>query len=174
MTKIFNKIATSFKTLAVTALTTSALVIASPMSSSAATSTGTLGVNAVVNASCIVNNATLNFGSYDTSLVTDTTGTENIVVTCVTGTAYTVGLGNGSFFSNPNRRMKHSSLNTYLNYQLYKDAGMTQLWGNANPDWLLGTGTGSSQSYVVYGKINALQNVAAGTYSDNVTITLTF
>ena len=174
MTKIFTKITMSLKTLAITALATTALVIGAPMSSSAATSSGTLGVSAVVNASCVVNNATLNFGAYDTALVTDTTGTENIIVTCITGTPYTIGLANGSYFSNPNRRLKHSSLNVYLNYQRYKDNALTQLWGNANPDWVSGTGTGVSQTYAVYGKINALQNVAAGSYSDNVTITLTF
>jgi spore coat protein U-like protein len=64
-----------------------------------------------------------------------------------------------------------------LNYNLYRDAAYTQIWGD-------GTGgtsyysntwpTGNVINLIVYGRITAGQDVRAGLYSDTVVVTVTF
>jgi spore coat protein U-like protein len=68
-----------------------------------------------------------------------------------------------------------------LSYELYQDsAHTTPWWDTVNKDGQAGTGTGHAQSLTVYGLIfdngNALQNtgVTPGTYTDIVTVTLTY
>ena len=65
-----------------------------------------------------------------------------------------------------------------LNYNLYTDATYTSIWGSGSG----GTssvsktnGSGETGSTItIYGKIPAEQDVYAGSYSDSITITISF
>ncbi|BBB14875.1 spore coat protein U [Candidatus Rickettsiella viridis] len=145
----------------------------------AATATGTLPVSATVIAACLVGTVTpVAFGNYDPTSTTDNIAGQGVIpVTCTNGTSYTIGLNAGTFTGATvtTRRMTGTSA-AGLAYGLFQNTGRTTNWGNTpgtdTPAAVVATGT--SQSVNVYGKITALQAVAAGSYSDSVTITVNF
>ncbi len=63
-----------------------------------------------------------------------------------------------------------------LAYQIYLDAGRATVWGDgsASSSTKSGTGTGSVQSISVYGRIPSLATVVPGSYTDTVTVTVTY
>jgi spore coat protein U-like protein len=153
--------------------TLAAAMLASSAPVTAATATGSLVVTATVLASCTVVGSTIAFGNYSSAQV-DQTGT--IAVVCTNGTSYSVGLdaGAGTGATTSVRKLT-GSLGGTLNYALYRDSGRTSNWGSAiGTDTQAGTGTGLVQNLTVYGRIDSAQTPLAGTYTDTVTITLTY
>ncbi len=136
----------------------------------AATATDTFNVTANVPTSCSVTaGSNLAFGDYTNSQIDATT---DISVTCTSGGAYTVGLNDGLYFSTT-RRMKNSGTD-YLTYELYKETGRTNRWGNSGAELVSGTGTGSAQTLTAYGRLPGSQGLIAGAYSDTITVTVTY
>jgi spore coat protein U-like protein len=62
----------------------------------------------------------------------------------------------------------------YLRYDLYQDASYNTAWGNTAGSGKAITGTGSQNTITVYGRVLAGQLVPPGTYSDTITVTVTF
>lgn len=122
---------------------------------------------------CTVSTTGLNFGTYDvfSSLNDDITATIN--VDCASGTAYSIWLssGSGTFAS---RTL--TTIGSVLSYNLYLDPTRLTIWGDGTGGTGIfrGTGTGASVETPVYGRIPAGQNAAVGSYSDLITITVTF
>ena len=148
------------------------LTCAAP-ASFAATASASLTISASVVASCTVVGSSIAFGAY-TQAVVNQTG--SITVQCTNGTAYNVGLdaGTGTGATVSNRKMSASGGGT-LNYALYRDSARSSNWGSTiGTDTLTGTGTGLAQTLTVYGQIPAAQTPLAGSYSDTVTVTLTY
>lgn len=137
-----------------------------------ATDTGTLTVTATVTSNCALSGGTLAFGTYVSGQTTnlDVQGSINYV-NCPVGTL-TLELDNGANASGSQRRMK--SGNNFLNYEIYKTSARSSAWrtgADAVQLQLLQAGSGSVP---VYGRIPAGQSVPPGSYTDTVTITLTF
>lgn len=160
-----------FLTLAVTVF-----LCASPQAAQAATATTSIAVSATVQASCTVTATTLPFGSYNPLSSTPLDATSTITVNCTTGTSYTIGLNAGatSGATVTTRQMLQST--NALNYSLFRDSGHTTNWGNTP-----GTDTPASvvantsaATTTVYGRIPALQNVPAGSYTDSVQVTVNY
>lgn len=145
-------------------------------SAQAATATTTFPVSATVLKVCVVTANPLNFGNYDPTSATDLDGTTTVQTLCTVGTSYTVGLnaGTGSGATVSARKMTNGA-NT-LNYALYQDTGRSTNWGNTP-----GTDTPTAvtapiglSTVSVYGRVAASQNVPVGSYSDTVTVTVTY
>jgi spore coat protein U-like protein len=154
-----------------TALAT--VIMASSAPVFASTATGSLVNTAAVLASCTVVGSTIAFGNYSSSQV-DQTG--NIAVVCTYGTSYTIGLdaGAGTGATTSVRKLS-GSLGGTLNYALYSDSARTNNWGSTiGTDTQAGTGSGLTQNLTVYGRIAGSQTPLAGTYTDTVTVTLTY
>lgn len=134
----------------------------------AATATTTFTVTASVAATCSTSATNMAFGAYSGTVIDQTS---TITVTCTNTTGYTVALDNGDNYSAPNRRMNNAG--SYLNYELYSDAGRTTRWGD-NPDWVSGAGTGSAQNLTVYGRLPAGQALFIGSYTDTIEVTVTY
>ena len=154
---------------------TAALVLGSNVAH-AATATGSFGVQMTITAQCLVNStSTLNFGSSGiwTGAV-DQSAT--FQVQCTNSTPYQVGLDLGANASGATRRMKHSANAAYVTYQLYTDSGHATVWGDTvGTDTLRGqTGSGSNQTLTVYGRVPVQTVPEPGSYSDTVTITVTY
>jgi spore coat protein U-like protein len=151
------------------------LVLASENPLSAATSTSTFSVQMTITATCTVNSAaTLNFGTQGV-LSTNVDQTSTVQVTCTNTTPYNVGLdaGTGTGATVATRKMT-SGANT-VNYTLYSNAGRTTVWGNTvGTDTVAATGNGSAQSYTVYGRVPTQAAPAPGTYTDTITVTVTY
>ena len=129
------------------------------------------------------------FGTYDPSLSTPDDSTGAITVTCAyTGPGgadtanYTVTLSTGGSGAYVPRQMSAGS--SRLGYNLFRDAGRSQVWGNATAGTTIitgslkvGPGAGNqtrSATHTIYGRIPALQDADTGNYSDSVLVTLTF
>ena len=117
----------------------------------------------------------LDFGSISGLITSNTDQTSMIGMTCTGRTAWNVGLNNGQNASGSIRRMRLGATTNYVAYELYSNAGRTIRWGNTiNTDTIPGTGTGSAQSLTVYGRVPATQTVPSGSYSDIITVTVTY
>lgn len=148
----------------------------------AATDTADLVVTATVTANCTISSTGLAFGAYDpvsTNAAANLDGTGTVSVTCTSGAAGVIALGQGanadtgSTDAVPLRRMNDGGTN-HLSYFLYQDTGRTTVWGNTEATDVSHTGTGSSTDLTVYGRVTAAQNVPAGSYTDTVVATVTF
>jgi spore coat protein U-like protein len=150
----------------------------------AGTATSNLSVQIVIQASCTINAATLDFGASvpGTTLVSSNVDAATTVsVTCTNGSPYSIGMDNGANVSGSQRRMKSGT--NFLNYNLYTDSGRSNAWTTATDNshcaaansCFLGTGSGSAQSVNIYGRVPAVGSAPpTGTYTDTVTMTITY
>lgn len=140
----------------------------------ATTQTTTFQVTATVAATCNINSAgNLDFGAYPGA---QTDNTSTITVTCTNTTPYDLGLDAGtSTGATVTTRAMTGPASALLNYTLFRDAARTLNWGNTvGTDTLHVIGTGVAQNSTVYGRIPAAQAPTPGSYSDTITVTLTF
>jgi spore coat protein U domain-containing protein, fimbrial subunit CupE1/2/3/6 len=132
-----------------------------------------LAVPTARSANCSISTSGLNFGTYDVFSSLDDNITATIIVNCMKKKPYSISLssGSGTFGS----RTLTSTVGT-LAYNLFLDPTHLSIWGDGSSgtSTITGTGTGSNVNTPVYGRIPAGQNVAVGTYSDLITVTVTF
>lgn len=140
----------------------------------------TFQVTATISSSCTVSGSNLNFGSAIDPLAVGVPldATSTLSVNCSNTTPYTVSLNagaNAGGATNFTTRTMKSGSDT-LGYQLYLDSGRSTVWGDGTSSSSAknGTGTGSVQSLSVYGRIPTLANVVPGSYTDTVTVTVSY
>jgi spore coat protein U-like protein len=140
----------------------------------AATATGSFTSQIVITAECKVQSTnTLDFGSHGV-LDANVDATTTFTVQCTNGTGYNVGLNAGSSGGSIATRLMANGPAS-VSYRMYSDAGRTTNWGNTvATDTLAGTGNGSAQTLTIYGRVPIQTTPAAGSYSDTVTITVTY
>ena len=119
----------------------------------------------------------LTFPSYDVFSGSDTVTTASITLVCTGNASVVISISQGGALSYSPRQAKFGTTDK-LNYNLYKDAAYSQIWGD-------GTGTtqtstvapanGISTNATIYGKIPAGQDITVGgPYSDSVTVTINY
>lgn len=126
------------------------------------------------------------FGIYDPLSATPDTNNGSVTATCNWTSGGSTNFNIVSSYSggnsgNPADRFMLSGVNR-LYYNIYFDAALTQIRGNGTG----GTQTGAaslrvsngqrtaSATSAIYGRIPAGQNVAPGSYSDSIVVTITF
>lgn len=157
-------------------VTTLIASVAFASAAQAATATTSFNVTSTVIDVCAVSAGNLGFGTYSPIGGSALDGSSTITITCTLGTPYNVRLSQGANGSSVTaRKMLRASGTELMNYSLYRNAGRTQNWGETdNTDTLSSTGTGVSQAHTVYGRIPAAENVPTGSYSDTVTVTVSY
>jgi spore coat protein U-like protein len=123
--------------------------------------------------SCTVSVPTMNFGTYTGAL--STPGATPATVTCPILLSYNVGLnaGVGAGATTTTRKMTGPGSAT-LSYQLFQNSSRTTIWGNTvGTDTVSGVGTSGAQTINIYPQAAAGQNVAPGTYTDTITVSVT-
>lgn len=148
----------------------------SATAANAQTATTQFDVQITITEECLINSADdLNFGS--TGVIdANIDGTNAVRVQCTTGTAYDIGLdeGTGSGATVAARLMTGGGAAT-VGYSLYRNAGRTQVWGDTvATDTVSSTGTGAEQVFTIYGRVPTQATPATGTYNDIVTVTVTY
>lgn len=124
----------------------------------------------------------MGFGLYDDSSAAPTDSTTSVSVRCTrTGgpqnVSVTLGLGASANSGQTIVRRLRAGAES-LDYNLFRDSGRSAVWGpTAGVDastMTLSVANNASQdaTFVIYGRIPALQNAAVGLYSDSVPITL--
>jgi spore coat protein U-like protein len=157
-------------------LLATAMLAAAPMAMAAAV-TAPLNVTLTLENNCVVATAPVAFGTSNT-LATAIDGQGSVTVTCTsTGGSYDIAFNGGTTPTGTiaQRKMVHSGGNT-INYNLYTTATRNVVLGDGtNGVKLTGTGNGSAQVYPVFGQVAAGQDPkAVGSYSDSVTVTVSF
>ncbi len=141
----------------------------------ATTTTTTFATQITIAATCVINSAsTLDFGSQGV-LTANVDQTSTIQVQCTNTTPYNIGLngGTGTGATVTNRKM--TSGGATINYSLYSDSGRTANWGvTVGTDTVAATGNGASQSFTVYGRVPPQTTPAPSTYSDTITVVVTY
>lgn len=164
---------------ALIALGVATTLIASAHAATPSSAGGSFQVGATILVSCNVTGSTLTFGGSIDPLQTPgpVDAATSLNVTCTKTTPYAVALSAGANAGNAQAfgsRVMKSGNNT-LPYQLYLDAGRTQVWGDGTGSGVFsGTGTGSNQTLSVYGRLPSLSGIVPGNYSDTVTVTITY
>jgi len=155
---------------------TAACLLLSAGASQATTTTTTFNVTITLVNTCTINSAsTLSFGGSVGVLNTNIPATSTISVTCTTGAAYDIGLDAGTGTGATVAARKMTSGGSTVTYSLYKEVGHTNVWGTTiGTDTVASTGTGAAQSFTVFGLVPPQTTPAAGTYTDTITVTVTY
>lgn len=157
------------------------LLAAFSFSVNAGTATSDLSTTATVVANCTISTSAVAFGNYDPIVVNKTAALDNtgtVTVTCTSGSATTVTLGQGAngatgtLPATPLRQMAAST--NRLAYDLYSDTARSVIWADTTVTGVAHTGTGAAVALTVYGRVPANQNKPAGAYADTVVATVTF
>jgi spore coat protein U-like protein len=142
---------------------------------SAATAVSTFGVTLAITAECVINStAALNFGSSGVINANHDTNSP-LVVQCTNTTPYTVALNKGSTTGGTiTQRLLVNGAAT-INYNIYTDTPGGTLWGDGTTGTTVGgTGNGAAQTITIFGRVPAQTTPAPGTYTDTVTVTVTY
>lgn len=157
--------------------------LATTGAASAATTTANFDVTMTVNALCDVNTVAPTNMAFATpsSFTADIDQTSTITVRCTSGSAYNIGLNAGSSSGATVTTRKMNGLTTTtatIGYNLYRDSGRTQNWGNTpGTDTLAQTANGNAQAFTVYGRVPAASLTPAPiaqSYKDTVMVTVTY
>jgi spore coat protein U-like protein len=145
---------------------------------------GSHGAHAAID--CSVTTPGVAFGNYDASLPAPTDITGNLTVNCTRAildpwnVGYSLSLSRGISGSYAPRQM--GSGPSRLNYNLYRDAGRSQVWGDGTASTGIVNAAmtfnffqfSKSASHTVYGRIPTGQGANPGNYADNLVVTITF
>jgi spore coat protein U-like protein len=127
-------------------------------------------------ASCTISTTAVSFGTYNVFTTASLDSAGSVTYTCSGNASVTIALNKGLAATFNPRTMRKGS--EALNYNLYRDATRTTIWGD---------GTGGTTVYsnasvpnstpvtvTIYGRVPAQQDISAGSYSDTITATINF
>jgi len=144
-------------------------------SAGASTATTSFQVQLTIQSQCLVVSAsTLSFGTQGV-LTANIDQTSTVQAQCTNTTPYNIGLDAGTGTGATVASRKLTSGVTTISYSLYSDSARTTVWGNTiGVNTVAATGNGAVQSYTVYGRIPPQTTPAPGSYSDTITMTVTY
>jgi spore coat protein U-like protein len=150
-----------------------ALTVSSAM---AATATDTFDVTLIIQDACVVTaDNNMSFGTQG-FLDTSHDATADITIQCTSGTIGTIALNGGSGASgDPTLRTMELGA-AEVEYGLFTDGSYTTYWGDGSlgSSTVSHTGTGAATTLTIYGRTTVQGEPAAGTYSDMITVTVTY
>jgi spore coat protein U-like protein len=159
-------------------LSAAALAVLASGSASALDLTDSMNVTAMVTAACTSLTASdLNFGTHGAADTT-TDATATVTVTCDNGTFYTVGIDSGITGGGAFGRQVTDVNGEFMDYEIFQPgagggSATTAAWGEGL-DAYDGTGSGVAQALTATGRMHWTSGRSPGTYTDLVTVTLTF
>jgi spore coat protein U-like protein len=128
-------------------------------------------------ASCTISVTSVAFGNYNvfTTTADDSTGT--ITYRCnSTAMNISISLSDGSSSTYSPRTLRKGS--EILQYNLYRNAARTTIWGNGTGGTSVYTSANPANNtninVTIYGRIPAQQDVSAGSYTDTVSAVINF
>lgn len=136
-------------------------------------------VSATVNTTCTITGGNLEFGQYDTLDTNPDFAQLALRVACTQGTTNQIELDEGthaaagSTAAAPARRLDGAN-GDFLSYDLYTDAGRTDVWGGGASSNAYAAADADEHDSIIYGKITERQDVVSGTYTDTVIATILF
>jgi spore coat protein U-like protein len=129
-------------------------------------------VTATVAKECLVTTAPVSFGAHGVlKSNVDAEGTVN--VRCTPATDYSIRLDGGDAAASPTARRMSKGAAT-ITYGLYRNGARDQPWGDTEGATVTGTGNGTEQPHVVYGRVPPQTTPAPGLYADTVIVTVDY
>lgn len=121
---------------------------------------------------CTVSTQSLAFGSINPIAGTSTNSTASITVTCPSSTNIEVWISGGS--GTVSQRTMTSGADQ-LNYNVYRDAALTTIWGDGaeGTSWTA-TADSAGTTATVYGHVPNQPAAYPGSYSDSLIVTVSF
>ena len=118
---------------------------------------------------------TISFTAYVPDAEDANDAATTVKVNCTKGTQVTISMDKGQGTGASTTTRKLASANDSLNYSLYTDTSRSDVWGeDADAVVFSGAGLLSQTTLDVYGRIAAGQDVKPGSFSDTVTVTLSY
>lgn len=144
-------------------------------SAMAATATGTFTASITIQSSCsVISTNTLAFGTQGI-LTSNVDTTSALVVQCTNTTPYNVGLNAGTTAGGTTTTRLMNNGDATVAYKLYSDSGRTTNWGDTvGTDTVSSTGNGAQQTLTIYGRAPVQTTPAPATYTDTITVTITY
>lgn len=129
---------------------------------------------------CRVTVSAINFGTYMPMSTADVDVLGQVQVRCQAQPgSFAVTIGPG-MSGNQLARTLSAGGATALDYNLYRDAARTQIWGDGTPPTFVvsgvrpSTGRPTFYDYTIYGRIFANQAPEPGQYTDSLVVTVLF
>lgn len=131
---------------------------------------------------CVISSTAVKFGNYDVFNVANTNSNGSITYHCNGYLPSPPGSGPITIFLSKGTsltytpRFMHNGAN-HLNYNLFRDAGLSQIWGDGTGGTLFYSATAVNDVRVtvtVFGSVTAAQDAHTGAYTDSVTATINF
>ena len=149
----------------------------------AATATSNFTVTAKVLSSCTIATTGISFSNYDPVVANNTTPLDAngaVTVACTAGATTTIGMGQGanqagaSTAAMPLRQMASGAHR--VRYDLYQDSTHATIWGDvgATSAMTYNSTSMAAQTFPIFGRMPAGQDVQTGAYTDTVTATIQF
>ena len=144
------------------------------------------GLPAQAAISCSGSNVALSLGTYVSfqAAALDSTGIFSVTCTRVGGPAsvtVSVALGpSGHSGAIATRRMRLAGGTDTLDYNIYRDISRLQVWGNTpginavSRVVTVQNNASSTETFTLFARIDALQDVRTGQYQDSLTVTVQF
>lgn len=99
----------------------------------------------------------------------------DIVVACGPDEPFTLALDQGSHASGTVRRAYDARSGRYLAYDIYRDAARSQRWSDGPDSTVSGVTNAAGRAiFKAYGGLPPNQDLIAGSYSDQVVVTVNF
>jgi spore coat protein U-like protein len=130
---------------------------------------------------CNVTSTPVNFNTYDVFSPIPSDSAGSITVTCnnpdkkTLPVSISISSGNAGIFTP--RQMSQAAGPDRMKYNLFIDSPRTAIWGDGTGSTSTVTETVSRDVNInepIYGRIPAQQNLSVGTYSDTLTVTVTW
>jgi spore coat protein U-like protein len=122
----------------------------------------------------VTSNNDLDFGTTGV-IATNIDATTTFTVQCTNTTPYDVALDAGTTGGGTTTTRLMTNGAATVQYQMFSEATRTNNWGNAaGTDTVGGIGDGTAQTLTVWGRVPAQTTPEPDTYTDTVTVTVTF
>lgn len=127
----------------------------------------------VVDTACKLQTTNLTFGTVNKkSGQVDATTT--MALSCGPAVAYSIAIDNGQYYNGQRRMYGFFGKARYIDYELYRNAARTQIWGATAGNTANGTTPANGKvTLTVYGRLPDTK-VFATVYLDTVTVTVNF
>lgn len=131
---------------------------------------------------CTISAVGVNYGAYNPQSAANDDANGRVDLACPTSVTSPIVALNGGLWGAVNaRKLKHLTLSYFINYNLFTTAARTVIWGDGTSGTVTltlsgGTISGGTRNFThnIFGRAPGSQNVAAGSYSDTITLTVTF
>jgi spore coat protein U-like protein len=121
---------------------------------------------------CTISATGVAFGAYNPRSPTAKTGVGSVRLDCPANARPVIAIGTGTSGTFTQRRMTSGGYSLY--YNLYTTSSLSSVWGDGTGGSVTVAAPRRASTTTVHGQISAGQNVAAGSYSDTLIVTVTF